>query len=208
MILVSATFFDKLIAALWAAAEFMVFPVGALVLAFFLLSRLTPQLKETWNAAKPKHPLRVILIAFCVVSVSVYVLGEIGLASARKRFQEEYALIYSGEALGRVEVWAYDEEAQEALEKMHPLTPEEQTGFLEALRQIEYVGCGMSYFQLPGGRYTYYASFYPSGDNYETLAYFSFTTGDAYSYGSYFKPHFGNTGAVIAYMENLFGVSE
>ena len=53
MMLFSATFFDKLTAALWAAAEFMIFPVGVLVLAFFLLSRLTPQLKETWNAAKP-----------------------------------------------------------------------------------------------------------------------------------------------------------
>lgn len=208
MILTSATFFDKLIAALWAAAGFMIFPVGVLILAFFLLSRLTPQLKETWNAAKPKHPLRVIGIVFCMMSIFVYTLGEIGLASAKKRFQEEYALIYSEEALGRIEVWAYDEEDRKVVEENRLLSPEEQAGFLDALRQIEYAGCGMSYFQLPGGRYTYYVSFYPPGDNYETLAYFCFTTRDAYSYGSYFKPHFGNTGATITYLETLFGISE
>ena len=84
VILVSATFFDKLIAALWAAIEFMIFPVGALILAFFLLSRLTSELKETWIAAKPKHPLRVILIIICTVSVFVYTLGEIGFSHTQE----------------------------------------------------------------------------------------------------------------------------
>ena len=157
MILVSATFFDKLIAALWAAAEFMVFPVGALVLGFFLLSRLTPQLKETWNAAKPKHPLRVILIAICVMTAFVYALGEIGLSYTEKRFQKEYACIdVPDEEIGQIEIQIYDRENKEFEE--YVLTgSQERKEFLSVLRQIQYIGwTTRKGYEIGRYRYTVY----------------------------------------------------
>lgn len=209
MILVSATFFDKLIAALWAAAEFMVFPVGALVLGFFLLSRLVPQLKETWNAAKAKHPLRVILIAICVVTAFVYAVGEIGLSYTEKRFQKEYACIdVPDEEIGQIEIQIYDRENKE-FEEYVLTDSQERKEFLSVLRQIQYMGwTTRKGYEI--GRYSYTVSVYQTEDSTQSGSiYFKFSAKDSHRpTDNFFYIAIGNAEPVVTYMENLFGVSE
>ena len=210
MILVSATFFDKLIAALWAAIEFMVFPVGALILAFFLLSRLTSELKETWNAAKPKYPLRVILITVCTVSIFVYVLGEIGLSHTEKEFWEGYACIdVPDEKIGQIEIYVYDRENKES-EERYLTEPQERREFLLALRQIEYTGWAVR-GGYEEGRYSYTVRIWQAENPTKfCVTYFDFSAKDSCkpTSGNFFYIVFGNTEPVVTYMENLFNISE
>ena len=207
---VSATFFDKLIAALWAAIEFMIFPVGALILAFFLLSRLTSELKETWNAAKPKHPLRVILIIICTVSVFVYTLGEIGLSHTEKEFWEGYAYIdVPDEEIGQIEIYVYDRENRKS-EERYLTDPQERGEFLSALRQIEYAGWAMRR-GYEEGRYSYTVRIWQAENPTKfCVTYFDFSAKDSCkpTSGNFFYIVFGNTEPVVTYMENLFNLSE
>ncbi len=207
---ISATLFDKLIAALWAAIEFMIFPVGALILAFFLLSRLTSELKETWNAAKPKHPLRVILITVCTVSIFVYVLGEIGLSHTEKEFWEGYACIdVPDEKIGQIEIYVYDRENKES-EERYLTEPQERREFLFALRQIEYTGWAVR-GGYEEGRYSYTVRIWQAENPTKFCAtYFDFSAKDSCkpTSNNFFYIVFGNTDPVVTYMENLFNISE
>ena len=210
MMPISATLFDKLIAALWAAIEFMIFPVGALILAFFLLSRLTSELKETWNAAKPKHPLRVILITVCTVSIFVYVLGEIGLSHTEKEFWEGYACIdVPDEKIGQIEIYVYDRENKES-EERYLTEPQERREFLFALRQIEYTGWAVR-GGYEEGRYSYTVRIWQAENPTKFCAtYFDFSAKDSCkpTSNNFFYIVFGNTDPVVTYMENLFNISE
>ena len=207
---ISATLFDKLIAALWAAIEFMIFPVGALILAFFLLSRLTSELKETWNAAKPKHPLRVILITVCTVSIFVYVLGEIGLSHTEKEFWKGYACIdVPDEKIGQIEIYVYDRENKES-EERYLTEPQERREFLFALRQIEYTGWAVR-GGYEEGRYSYTVRIWQAENPTKFCAtYFDFSAKDSCkpTSNNFFYIVFGNTDPVVTYMENLFNISE
>ena len=207
---ISAPLFDKLIAALWAAIEFMIFPVGALILAFFLLSRLTSELKETWNAAKPKHPLRVILITVCTVSIFVYVLGEIGLSHTEKEFWEGYACIdVPDEKIGQIEIYVYDRENKES-EERYLTEPQERREFLFALRQIEYTGWAVR-GGYEEGRYSYTVRIWQAENPTKFCAtYFDFSAKDSCkpTSNNFFYIVFGNTDPVVTYMENLFNISE